>query len=148
MDRSGAEASAAAVDDTAAADAPRDGIAGGLHGLLDDLRGAVGERVELLSLELSAAVDAAVQILVLLVATAIVAVTAWLAMWAVLVGLLVEAGLGWVWALLAVAALNVVATMVALAYARRLLPRLGMPATRRRLTWKSTASPRAAHPQA
>jgi hypothetical protein len=121
------------LNDTAAPPAG-DSIAGALDGLLDDLRGALGERVELLSLELGAAVDAAVRIVVLLVASAIVAVTAWLALWAVAVGLLVEAGWAWAWALLAVAVVNVVATLLALRHARRLLPRLGMPATRRQLS--------------
>jgi hypothetical protein len=113
--------------------APR-GIAASLHGLLDDLRGAVCERIELLSLELSAAVDAAVQILVLLIAAAIVAVTAWLALWAAVVGLLIHVGLAWPWALLLVLLVNLVATFIGLLRARLLLPRLGLPATRRHLT--------------
>lgn len=112
-----------------------------LDGLIADLRGAIGERVELLSLELGAAVDAALRILVLLVAAAIVAVTSWLALWAVAVGLLVEAGWPWAWALLGVAAVNAVAAAAALRHSRRLLPRLGLPATRRRLTWAPAPPP-------
>jgi hypothetical protein len=110
------------------------GVAGALHGLLDDVRGALCERVELLSLELSAAVDAAVQILVLLIAAAVVAVTAWLALWAAVVGLLISAGLAWPWALLLVLLINLIVTCIGLFRARLLLPRLGLPATRRRLT--------------
>ena len=135
-------AAPAAAPPTAAPAAAPPGAAAGLHGLLDDLRGAIGARVELLSLELSGAVDAAVRILVLLVTAAIVAVTAWLALWSVSVGLLVEAGVPWAWALLGVVAINGVAALIALIHARMLLPRLGMPATRRRLTF--TPAPPAA----
>jgi len=117
-----------------------------LHGLLDDLRGSIGERIELFSLELRAAVDATIHILVLLITAAIVAATAWIALWAVIVGLLMGAGMAWPWALLLVLAINLIAALTALFCARRLLPRLGMPATRRQLSLLPAMSTAAAPP--
>jgi hypothetical protein len=112
-----------------------------LHGLLGSLRAAWGERVELLSLELASAVRAAAQIVVLVVAAAIVAVTAWLGLWGVVAGALIGLGMPWALALLIVVAVNAVAALLALARARRLLARLSLPATRRHLGLRPVPSP-------
>jgi amino acid transporter len=120
--------------------------AGSSPGWLDELQGVFGalrmawaERVELLSLELASAVRAAAQILILVVAAAIVAVTAWLGLWGVAAGVLINLGLPWALALLIVVAINLVAAWLALARARALLSRLSLPATRRHLSLRPTA---------
>jgi len=64
---------------------------------------------------------------------AILGVTAWLALWAALVGLLVRAGLPLAGALLVVIAVNGLVIVLAAQRVRRLLPRLKLPATRRHL---------------
>ena len=67
-----------------------------VRGVLHDLPGLVGDRVELFSLELHRAGLALVKVLAMTVAAAILGVTAWLAVWSILVGLLMAAG--WHWA--------------------------------------------------
>lgn len=110
-------------------------------GLLDtllaiarDLPGLLADRVELLSLELQRAGRALAQLLVLVVACAVLGVTAWLVLWAGIAGALVAAGLALHWALLVVLLANVLAIGAALLRMKRLLPLLRLPATRRHLT--------------
>jgi uncharacterized membrane protein YqjE len=126
------------------------GLGDELHRLVADLRGAIGERVELLSLELSAASRAAAQLALLVATAAIVAVTAWIGLWAVVAGLLIRAGMHWALALLVVIGLNLLVALFALVRARALLPRLSLPATRRHLSFaEAPAAARApAAPQA
>ncbi|MCF8204895.1 MAG: phage holin family protein [Methylotenera sp.] len=104
-----------------------------LQDLLQDLPGLVGDRVELLLLELQRAARALVQIVALGVAAAILGVTAWLLLWAGAIRLLMLAGLSMDGALLVALAVNGLALGVALQRLRRLLPELSLPATRRHL---------------
>lgn len=104
-----------------------------LRALWRDVQGLVSDRVELLSLELQRAVQALVEIVALLVAAAILGVTAWLVLWGTLIRLLVMAGLPLAVALLLAIAVNLGVMAWAVARVRRLLPRLRLPATRRHL---------------
>jgi Putative Actinobacterial Holin-X, holin superfamily III len=117
-----------------------------LHGLWDDLRGALSDRVELFSLELGSAVRAGTQILMLVVAAAVVGVTAWLAAWGVVTGVLITFGVPWAGALLIVLVVNLGAAAWALSRARSMMPKLSLPVTRRHLTLAPAASPPAPAP--
>jgi uncharacterized membrane protein YqjE len=123
-----------------AATAPKPAAAAGgglfasLQSLLQELPGLVSDRVTLASLELRRAGHALVQMLMLAVAAAILGVTAWLALWVGVGAALIDAGLGWGWALLIIVALNVGAAFFAVKRALALVSLLGLPATVRRLT--------------
>ncbi len=125
-----------------------------LTGLVRELPHLVSDRIELLSLELTRAGLALAKMLVLLVAAAILGVTAWFALWSGVVVGLVQAGLHWAWALLIVLLLNLGAAGLALLRLRKLLPVLSLPGTRRHLSFKPSitgaappVSPSAAAPQ-
>lgn len=105
-----------------------------LQAVWQDLSGLVGDRVELLALELQRAGQALARIVALLVAAAILGVTAWLALWAGIAVALVELGLHWAAALAVVLALNAGVAWLATIRLRLLLPLLQLPATRRHLT--------------
>jgi hypothetical protein len=113
-----------------------------------ELPGLLSDRVELLTLELKRAGLALVQVLVLALAAAIVAVTAWLLLWGCIVAALVQAGLGLPWVLLGGVAVNLLAAWLAAARARALLPRLSLPSTRRHLMFSPSTQPRAAAAEA
>jgi uncharacterized membrane protein YqjE len=98
-----------------------------------DLPGLVSDRVELLSLELQRAGVALVQIVGLVVAAAILGVTAWLVLWGGIVILLWSLGLHLAWALLTALLVNLLVAMWAVRRVRQLLPQLRLPATRRHL---------------
>lgn len=120
-----------------------EGLLQSLQALLKDLPGLVSDRVELLSLELQRAGRALAQIVALVVAAAILAVTAWLLLWAGIVGVLVAAGLR-PWAALALAlVLNLGACWLALRRLQALVPLLKLPATRRHLTISPSPNPTA-----
>lgn len=104
-----------------------------LFDLVRDLPGLFTDRIELLLLELQRANLALRQIVVVGVAATVFAGTAWLAFWAVLVALLVEAGAHWSWALGAALIGNLLAAAVAGWRVARMLPLLTLPATRRHL---------------
>lgn len=112
-----------------------------LASLWRELPGLVSDRVELFSLELQRAGIALVQIVVLIVATAILGVTAWLVLWAGIVAALLAAGLHLAWALLAMLLINLVAIWLAVRRARTLLPRLKLAATRRHLMPSPSTAP-------
>lgn len=127
---------------------PRPGGAAGdvslfaqLQELLHELPGLVSDRVELASLELRRAGLALARMVVLVVAAAILGVTAWLALWAVLVGLLVQAGMHWAVALLIAIAVNAGVAAWAVQRARGMAGLLGLPATRRHLTVSPSTTP-------
>jgi uncharacterized membrane protein YqjE len=101
--------------------------------LWEELPGLVSDRVELLSLELHRAGLALMRIVVLMIAASILGVTAWLALWSAAVMALVAAGLPPALALGCALLVNVAAAAWAVARARRLLPLLRLPATRRHL---------------
>jgi hypothetical protein len=112
-----------------------------LQGLWNDARGALSDRVELFSVELGSAVRAGGQILMLVVAAAVVGVTAWLAAWGVVVGVLIALGAPWWVALLIVLVVNLGAALFALSRAKKMLPKLSLPATRRHLTLAPSTTP-------
>lgn len=104
------------------------------------LPGLVGDRLELLSLELQRAGRSVVQIMALVLATAILGTTAWLALCSGLGLALVASGLSWPLALLAVLLVNLVLAWAAVSRARRLLASLDLPVTRRHLVFGAEAS--------
>ena len=105
-----------------------------------ELPGLVGDRVDLLALELQRAGRALGIMLMLVAAAALLGVTAWGLLWALIVSLLLQAGLA-LWAALALSlTASVVAAGLALWGIKPLLPRLGMHATRRH--FGLTPSPR------
>ncbi len=99
-----------------------------------ELPGLVGDRVELLSLELQRAGLALIQIVVLVVACGILSVTAWLVLWGGVIAGLVALGLHLAAALLLVLVVNVGAAWWAMARVRGMLVLLSLPGTRRHLT--------------
>lgn len=118
-----------------------------VRGVLYDLPGLIGDRVELFSLEMHRAGIALVKALAMTVVAAVLGVTAWLAMWSIVVGLLV--GAGWHWA--AANGLAVLINLAAVAWAvrrvRALMKLLALPATRQHLAL-GTGSSTAAQPPA
>ena len=105
-----------------------------LQALAHELPGLLSDRVELLSLELHRAGLALAQIVALIVVAAILAATAWLALWGCAVLALMAAGLHGAVALLIVLLLNAAACAVAVARVFSLALLLKLPATRRHLT--------------
>ena len=104
-----------------------------VRGVLHDLPGLLGDRVELFSLELHRAGIALVKVLAMTVVATILGVTAWLALWSILVGLLMAAGWHWAVANGMVALINLGAAAWAVQRARRLMKFLSLPATRQHL---------------
>jgi hypothetical protein len=113
------------------------GLLDSLLSIARELPGLLSDRVELLALELRRAGVALAQIVALIVAAAILGVTAWFALWSAVVLLLVL-NFEWHWALalLLVGVLNLAAIWFALVRARALAPLLSLPATQRHLTVK------------
>ena len=111
-----------------------------LQDLLAALPGVVSDRLELLTLELQRAGRRMLQILALVLATAMLGATGWLALCSGLGLLLVEQGLGWPLALLVVLLLNLVLAWAAVSRMRRLVGTLGLPATRRHLLFGAGAA--------
>lgn len=108
-------------------------LSASLHTLWRDLQGLVGDRVDLLSLELHRAGLAAARILLWMVATAILGVTAWLALCGGVALLLLQQGMPGGGVLLLLMLANLLAAWIALNRARALAPQLALPATRRHL---------------
>jgi uncharacterized membrane protein YqjE len=104
-----------------------------VQSIVRDLPALVGDRVELFSLEMQRATSALVKIAALAAAALLFALTAWLALWGVVVGLLLA--LDWHWAPANAVALliNAGAAAWALLRARSLIKLLSLPATRRHL---------------
>jgi len=118
------------------------------RGVLHDLPGLIGDRVELFSLELHRAGIALVRMLAMTVVAAILGVTAWLAMWSILVGLLMAAGWHWAAANGLVALINLAAAAWAVRRVRQLVKQLNLPATRQHLMLGAGSSHRPAETQA
>lgn len=112
---------------------PGEPLFASVKSLLHELPGLIGDRVELLSLELERAGRALAQIAMLIVASAVLAVTAWLALWLGVGLLLIELGLSSATVLLGLVVVHGIAIAVALHRARRLARLLSLPATRRHL---------------
>jgi uncharacterized membrane protein YqjE len=115
--------------------------------ILHELPALLGDRVELLSLELQRAGNALVKLTVLAAVAAIFALTAWLALWGTLVGLLIALGWPAVGAYATVVLVNAAAAAWALQRARGLFKLLGLPATRRHLPLGSHEPPMGAVPR-
>lgn len=111
-----------------------------LQGLAYELPGLISDRIELLSLEVQRAGQVLAQIIALIVAAAILAVTAWLALWGGVIFAVTSAGLHWATASLLVIAINLGACWWAVARARSLTTRLDLPATRRHLTMSQAST--------
>lgn len=112
-----------------------------IQDLVAALPGLVSDRLELFALELQRAGRGIVQILALVLAAAILGVTAWLALCGSVALALVAVGVSWPVAVLAVLLVNLALVWVALARVRRLLARLDLPATRRHLVFGAPATP-------
>lgn len=118
-----------------------------LRSLARDLPQLFSDRIDLLSLELRRAGRALLQIVVLIVAAAILGITAWLVLWAAIVAGLVELGMPLPVALLLAVAMNVGAATWAAMRVRKLIPSLGLPATRRHLMVSPSPQPVAGAPE-
>lgn len=110
-----------------------------------ELPGLIGDRIELLALELKRAGLTLAQMAALAAVAVLLGLTAWLALWALVIGALYSTGLHWSLVLLIVLAVNAAGALWALLHMRQISPRLGLPATRRHLSFKS-ASPYAGAP--
>jgi hypothetical protein len=105
-----------------------------LADLAGDLPGVLSDRIHLLSLELQRAGIALAQMVALVVAIAVLAVTAWAALWVGLAAALIASGLHGGWVIAIVLVLNLGAAVLAAIKVRSLAALLGLPATVRRLT--------------
>ena len=110
-----------------------------LQDVMAVLPGLVSDRLELLALELQRAGGSLVQIMALVVMTAVLGATAWLALCSGLGLALLAIGLSWPLALLGVLLVNLALAWAAVSRARRLLVNLGLPATRRHLVFGAKA---------
>lgn len=117
-----------------------------LQQLAGELPRLVGDRVDLLALELHRAALALTQVVVLIIGAAILGVTAWLAAWGLVAYVLVTLGLATWLAWLIVLLLNAGAAAFAFLAARKLLVVLTLPATRRHLRQPFAAFKRDATP--
>lgn len=111
----------------------RESFLSALGGLVTNLPGLFSDRVDLMSLELQRAGLALVHLLMWGVTAAMLLLTSWLGLWAVLADAAVQAGMPWPGAVLGAAVINLLAAWAAITAARRLTPRLGLPMTRRHL---------------
>jgi hypothetical protein len=111
-----------------------------------ELPGLLSDRVDLLALELARVVKALAQLVLMLVAVAVLGVTAWLGLWGAIVMGLLALGLPWGWVLLIILLVNLGSIGLLLSRMRTLLPDLKLPATRRHLTLSPSAEPRRHEP--
>ena len=112
-----------------------------LRDLLHDLPGLIGDRVQLLALELKRARQALIGILMMLVLTAILALTAWISFWVLVVAAAMRYGLPWDGACIVVLVVNAFGAWLAVRHAGKLAGYLALPATVRQLTRTSPAAP-------
>ena len=120
-----------------------------LRDLVSALPGLFTDRLELLALELHRAGHGLVRIVTLVLLAAILAVTAWWALWVGIALALVALGLSWPLAMLALLLVNGVLAWATLLRIRRLVSTLGLPATRRHLVFGAGAEAAASgHPPA
>jgi uncharacterized membrane protein YqjE len=112
-----------------------------IGGLLSELPGLVSDRVELLSLELQRAGLALLHMAVLGMALTVLGMAGWLLVWALLIHGMVAAGLTWAMALGVALLAHVLLGWWAVNRIRRLIPTLGLPATRRQLMFRAPTPP-------
>ena len=110
-------------------------------GLLSELPGLVSDRVELLSLELQRAGLALLHMVCLGIALTVMGMAAWLIVWALVMLAMVTAGLSWAIALGVSLLVHVLLGWWAVNRIRRLIPTLGLPATRRQLMFRAPVPP-------
>ena len=124
------------------ADEPDAGsLLGTLRALADEIPRTLSDRVHLLALELRRAGQSLALIVVLVIAAAILATTAWLGLWAGLSVAAVQAGAPWLVVLLVVLAINLGAAFWAVMKAKSLVVHLALPGTMRRLTVNPVTKP-------
>jgi hypothetical protein len=129
------EESAAPAADFAAATS----VTGAARALWEDVRGIVAERVRLVTLELRVAGLTLVQLVMYSVIVAVLVITAWLGIVSgVMIGF-VSAGLHWAVAIGIGVAINLVVAFVLVRMMIRLVERISLPATLRRLEGKPAA---------
>jgi uncharacterized membrane protein YqjE len=119
-----------------------------LQGLAAELPGLLSDRIELFSLELHRLRLLLVQMVALIVAAAILGVTAWLALWGVAVGGLIRLGLHWAEALTIVLLINLLVCAPLALRVRALAALLNLSATRRHLGAAPPHEPAAAEVRA
>lgn len=112
-----------------------------LRGIWRDVPGLFSDRVELLSLELHRAGLAFLQIVMLGFALAALGLTAWLLVWILVIAGLVNAGMSLAVALLGALALHMLLGFCLARKLKKLLPMLGLPATRRHLRFADAQAP-------
>ncbi len=118
-----------------------------ISGLLRELPAMVSDRVELLALELHRAGLALLHITCLGMALTVLALGGWFLLWALITAALVAGvGLHWAAALGAVLLVHGLLGWWVVSRIRRLLPTLGLPATRRQLTFPKPAATQADDP--
>ena len=134
------------MPDTATSTAPprRPSLLTAASSWVGDLPGLIGDRVELLALELRRAGVTLTQMIALGAIATLLGLTAWFALWGLVIGGLYALGMPWFGALLVVLIVNVAGAAWALMHARQIAPLLGLPATRRHLSFKSATPPAAA----
>ncbi len=103
-------------------------------GLLGELPLLFSDRVNLLALELRRAGLALGQIVGLVIGSAVLLATAWLALWAGLAAALLQHGVAIGWVMLIVIGINLGGAMICVARVKALAPLLRLPATLRHLT--------------
>jgi hypothetical protein len=130
----------------AAAGAAPESVLQTLASLARELPGLVSDRVDLLALELTRMGRALSQLVLMLVAVAVLSVTAWLVLWGAVVMGLLAVGLPMGLILLIMLLVNLGSIALLLARMRSLLPRLKLPATRRHLTLSPSTEPRPTEP--
>jgi hypothetical protein len=109
-----------------------------LKSIWRELPGLVSDRVELLSLELHWAGRALLQIVVLGIALAALGITAWVILWGLVITGLTQAGVPGMVVLLGALTVHVLLGAWVVHRVKKLLPMLGLPATRRRLMFSSS----------
>jgi hypothetical protein len=117
-----------------------------LLSIVHELPGLLSDRVDLLALELTRVGKALAQIVLMLVAVAVLGVTVWLVIWGAVVMGLLALGLPWGWVLLILLLVNLGSIGWLLTRMRTLLPKLTLPATRRHLTLSPSAEPHPTEP--
>jgi hypothetical protein len=113
-----------------------------LASLARELPGLVSDRVDLLALELTRMGRALSHLVLMLVAVAVLSVTAWLVLWGAFVKGLLALGLPMGVILVIILLVNLGSIALLLVRMRSLLPRLKLPATRRHLTLSLSTEPR------
>lgn len=118
-----------------------------IRAVLRDLPGLVGDRIDLLSLELHRAGIALATMVAWLVVAAIVGSTAWLALCAAAALALINRGLPTAPVLLGVMVVNLLIAWWAIVKVSALAPLLKLPATRRQLSFRSNESESSDEPE-